>query len=49
VALTSAEWQAYQDDIHRPKEQAIIGASLASRALAKGSAFWAVDIDGDIS
>ncbi|VAV82523.1 hypothetical protein MNBD_DELTA01-1619 [hydrothermal vent metagenome] len=48
-ALTKAEWDEYRDNFHRPKEQAIIGASLASRALAKGSAFWAIDIDGDIS
>ena len=48
-ALTKAEWQDYQDNVHRIKEQAVIEANLASRALAKGSAFWAVDIDGDIS
>ncbi len=47
-ALSGAEWQAYQEDIHRSKEQAIISANLASRALAKASAFWDVDIDGDI-
>jgi len=48
-ALSRAEWGEYQHAIHRPKEQAIIEATLASRTLAKGSAFWAVDIDGDIS
>ena len=48
-ALTGAQWQDYQESVHRPVEQAIVEASLANRGAAKNSSFWAIDIDGDIN